>query len=71
MSSYISMEKHGFLKGRSINDVVASTQEVIHLIHSRNMEALILKFYLFKAYDSMDVVHQIGAIDGGIINEEN
>lgn len=54
LSNYISVEQHGFLKGRAIHDVVTTTQEVIHSIHTRKLEALILKVDLYKAYDCVD-----------------
>lgn len=54
LSDYISIEHHGFLKGRSIHEDVATAQEVIHSIHTDNIEAMIMKVDLYKAYDSVD-----------------
>lgn len=54
LSRFISPEQSGFLKDKSIHDVVASTQEVIHSIHTKNIKAMVMKIDLCKAYDRVD-----------------
>lgn len=48
---HLSLEKHGFLKERNILDAVALTQECLHSLHSRKLDATLLKIDLKKAYD--------------------
>ena len=47
-------ERFGFLKNREILEVVGITQEVLHSIKARKLEALILKMDLVKAYDRVN-----------------
>lgn len=54
LSSYLSQEQYGFLIGRNILEAVAITQECLHSMHSKNIEATILKIYLKKAHDCLD-----------------
>ena len=54
LSDCISKEQFGFLKGRSIHDAVAISQEVLHSIHSEKRKAILMKIDLHKAYDSID-----------------
>ena len=35
LSEHISPEKYGFLKGRSIHDAIAISQEILHTMHSK------------------------------------
>lgn len=54
LSAHISKEQHGFLNGRNILDAVAITQEALQSMHTRNIEAAILKIDLKKAFDCLD-----------------
>lgn len=54
LSTHISSEQHAFLKGRNIQDAVASTQEGLFTIQKRKRNATILKIDLQKAYDCLD-----------------
>lgn len=54
LSLHLSLEQHDFLKDRNILDAVALTQECMHSIHCRKLDAAILKIDLKKAYDSVD-----------------
>ena len=54
LSTFISNEQYGFLKGRSIHDATAIAQEVLHSIHTEKREAIMMKVDLHKAYDSID-----------------
>ena len=56
LSIFISPEQYGFLKDCNIHDAVATTQEMIHTIHSKKMEAVVMKIDLKKGYDRVDVV---------------
>lgn len=48
----ISIEQFGFLYSRQILDSI--TQEGLHSINQKNLDALILKMDLVKAYDRLD-----------------
>lgn len=50
---YIS-EKYGFLQDRQIHDSVAIAQECMHLIHTKHINAAIMKVDLQKMYDFVD-----------------
>lgn len=54
LSDTISKEQFCFLKGRSIHDAAAVTQEALFAIHSKKSEAVLLKVDLRKAYDCID-----------------
>ena len=54
LSKNITLEQSGFLKGRSIHDAVAITQEVIHSIKSKKLKVAVMKIDLNKAYDRVD-----------------
>lgn len=56
LSTFISPEKYGFLKNRNIHDDVAATQEMIHTIHSKKLDAAVMKIDLKKAYNRVDWV---------------
>lgn len=66
LSTYISPEKYRFLQDIQIHDAVETTQECMHSIHTKKMEAIVMKVDLQKAYDSVDwtylhiVLHRIG-----------
>lgn len=66
LSKHISLEPFRFLQHRQIMDVVVIAQECIHSIKVRNKDALLFKFYLYKAYDCVDwcflrlVLHKVG-----------
>jgi hypothetical protein len=47
----MSKEQLGFLKGRQILDDIGTAQECLHNIKSKNLQAIILKLDLKKAYD--------------------
>jgi hypothetical protein len=51
LSRIISEEQFGFLKGRQIIDAIGTTQECIHNIREKKLQAMILKIDLKKAYD--------------------
>lgn len=63
----------GFLKDRSIHDAVASTQEILHSIHTQKMKALVMQIDLSKAYDRVDwgllrlILYKIG-LDRDLVN---
>jgi len=42
LSLHLSLEQHRFLKGRSIIEVVALTQECIHSMHNKKINAALL-----------------------------
>ena len=50
----LSAEQLGFLKGRRIQDAIATAHECIHSIKEKNLKALIMKIYLKKAFDCID-----------------
>ena len=50
----LSLEQFGFLRNRQIFEVVGVTQECLHSIKVKKLEALILKMDLNKAYDHVD-----------------
>eukprot|EP00253_Pinus_taeda_P009779 PITA_09779 len=54
LAIHLSRDQHAFLKGRNIMDAVASTQECISSIASKNIDGAILKIDLQKAYDCID-----------------
>eukprot|EP00253_Pinus_taeda_P027952 PITA_27952 len=54
LSSFLTKDQHGFLKGRNILDAVANTQESLFSMHSKKSEAIIFKIDLRKAYDCLD-----------------
>lgn len=54
LSTYISPEKYGFLQDKLIHDVVATTQECMHSIRTKNMEVVVMKVDLQKTYDNVD-----------------
>lgn len=54
LSDHISTKQLGFLKNRSIHDVVETTQEVIHTIHTQKLQAMVMKIDLSKAYNMVD-----------------
>jgi len=47
----LSEEQFGFLKGRQILDAIGITQEFLHNIKEKKLQAVILKLDLKKAYD--------------------
>jgi len=66
LSTFVSPEQYGFLQEKLIHDVVAIAQECMHSIHSKKMEAIVMKVDLQKAYDNVDwnflciKLHRIG-----------
>jgi hypothetical protein len=50
----LSAEQLGFLKGRRIQDAIATAHECIHSIKQKNLKALIMKIDLKKAFDCID-----------------
>jgi retron-type reverse transcriptase len=50
----LSPEQLGFLKGRRIQDAIATAHECIHSIKQKNLKALIMKIDLKKAFDCID-----------------
>jgi hypothetical protein len=51
LSRELSEEQLGFLKGRQIMDAIVTSQECLHSIKNKKLQALILKLDLKKAYD--------------------
>jgi hypothetical protein len=51
LSLTLSEEQLGFLKGRQILDAIGTTQECLHSIKAKKLQAIILKLDLKKAYD--------------------
>jgi hypothetical protein len=51
MSRTLSEEQFRFLKGKQIIDSIGTTQECLHNIREKKIQALILKIDLKKAYD--------------------
>jgi len=49
----------GFPNDRKIIDVIGITHEVIHSIKKSDLDALLLKMDLVKAYDRVDMVYLI------------
>lgn len=54
LSRHISPEQHGLLHDKQIHDVVSNSQECMHLIHIKHLNAAILQVDLQKAYDCVD-----------------
>eukprot|EP00253_Pinus_taeda_P026277 PITA_26277 len=54
LAIHLSRDQHAFLKGRNILDAVASTQECIYSMFSKNIAGAVLKIDLQKAYDCLD-----------------
>jgi hypothetical protein len=54
LSSTLSEEQLGFLKGRRIQDAIGTTHECLHSITKKKTKSLILKMDLRKAYDCID-----------------
>jgi hypothetical protein len=54
LSHSFSEEQHGFLKGRHILDAIDTTQECLHSIKVKKLQAIILKLDLKKAYDCIN-----------------
>ena len=50
----IDLEQFKFLYGRQILDTIATTQQTLHNIKVKKMEALVLKLDLVKAYDRVN-----------------
>jgi hypothetical protein len=51
LSRSLSEEQLGFLKGHQILDSIGTTQECLHSIKAKRIQAIILKLDLKKAYD--------------------
>jgi hypothetical protein len=49
LSRSLSEEKMGFIKGRKILDAIGTTQECLHNIKAKKLQAIILKLDLKKA----------------------
>jgi hypothetical protein len=54
LSRALSEEQLGFLKGRQILDAIGTTQECLHSIKTKKLQAIILKLDLKKAYDCIN-----------------
>lgn len=54
LATHLSKDQHAFLKGRNIVDAVAYTQECIYSMFSKNIDVVVLKIDLQKAYDCID-----------------
>ena len=50
----LSDEQFGFLRKRQIHEVVGITQEVMHSVKIKKLEALLLKMDMIKAYDHVN-----------------
>lgn len=51
LSKHISPKKFSFLQDRQIHQVVETSQEVLHSLHSKKIKGMILKVDLSKAFD--------------------
>eukprot|EP00253_Pinus_taeda_P027834 PITA_27834 len=51
LSKYISLEKFAFLQDHQIHEVMGTSQEVLHSLHSKKIKGMILKVDLSKAFD--------------------
>eukprot|EP00253_Pinus_taeda_P018445 PITA_18445 len=49
----ISEEQSGYVEGRQIFDNILLAQEMIHSLHSRNVEGMLMQLDLSKAYDKV------------------
>jgi hypothetical protein len=54
LSRALSDEQLGFLKGRQILDAIGTAQECIHSIKTKNLQAILLKLDLKKAFDCIN-----------------
>lgn len=54
LSKFIYRDQFGFLHNCLIYDVIGTTQECIHIIHTKNLEAVVMKVALHKAYDCVN-----------------
>lgn len=54
LSKFITLEQHGFLQNKNIIEAVANTQESLHSLHTKKLDATILQLDLKKSYDSLD-----------------
>jgi len=51
LSNHISLEQFSFLQDRQIHEAMATTQEIFHSLHVKEMKGMILKVDLSKAFD--------------------
>eukprot|EP00253_Pinus_taeda_P003262 PITA_03262 len=51
LSHHISPEQFAFLNHRQIHEAIATAQELLHTLHTKNQSGLILKMDLSKAFD--------------------
>eukprot|EP00253_Pinus_taeda_P006727 PITA_06727 len=54
LAASLSSDQYAFLRGRSILDAVAITQECLFSLHARKQAAAIMKIDLHKAFDCID-----------------
>ena len=54
LDKFISPQQFGFLKNRQITEPLAITQEVLHIVKTKNRCALILKLDITKAFDRVN-----------------
>ena len=54
LSKGISMEYFTFLKNRQIQEPIGITQEFLHTLKTKNIEARVLKLDLIKAFDRVN-----------------
>ena len=54
LSSNISIEQFGFLKGRQIHEAIGVAQEGLHSMKARKIKGAVLKIDLSKAYDKVN-----------------
>lgn len=54
ISKHILPEQFVFLKDRQIHEVVGTTQEVLHSLHSKKGKDMIMKVDLSKAFDKVN-----------------
>ena len=54
LDKFISPQQFGFLKNRQITEPLGITQEVLHIVKTKNRCALILKLDLTKAFDRVN-----------------
>ena len=56
LAQFISKEQFGFLKNHQILEVVGISQEFMHTIKVKKLDAIILKMDLIKAFDRVNWV---------------
>ena len=75
LAKHITREQAGFLKDRNIHEAVAITQEILHSMQTENLDGVVMKIDLNKAYDRVEwtflrlILFKIG-LDNGVYNSD-